>query len=108
MARWVRWVFEAQAPADEFQRHLERGLTLRGVRVEPAEHFDFVARALGARAFVEIGWAPQGLEVRAKLRAGFFASPKGLERLLLEAGREAQARLLPGGPPGRLLRDPTA
>jgi hypothetical protein len=108
VARWVRWVFEARAPADEFQRLLERGLTLRGVAVEPAEHFHFVARALGARAYVEVAWADEGLELRAKLKAGFFASPKGLERLLLEAGREAQARLMPNGPPARLSRDPTA
>jgi hypothetical protein len=107
VARWVRWVFEAQAPADEFQRLLEQGLTLRGVAVEPAEHFHFVARALGARAYVELAWAEQGLELRAKIRAGLFASPKGLERLLLEAGRDAQARLLPNGPPGRLARDPS-
>lgn len=107
MALRVRWVFEAQAPADEFQRALERALVLRGVRVEPAEHFDFVAQAMGARAFVEIGWAERGLELRAKLKGGLFASPKGLEKLLLEAGREAQARLLPGGAPTRLPLDPT-
>jgi hypothetical protein len=95
VARWVRWVFEAQAPADEFQRILERGLVLRGVAVEPADHFAFVARAMGARAFVELAWAERGIELRAKLKSGVFASPKGLERLLLEAGREAQARLLP-------------
>lgn len=102
MARWVRWVFEVQAPTDEFQRHFERGLTVRGVRVEPAQHFDFAASALGSRAFVQLAWADAGLEVTAKLKSGLFASPKGLERLLLEAGREAQARLLPGGPPARL------
>jgi hypothetical protein len=99
-------VFEVQAPTDEFQRHLERGLTLRGVRIEPAEHFDFIARAMGARAFVHLAWAPEGLEVSAKLKGGLFASPRGLERLLLESGREAQARLLPGGPPGRLSEAP--
>lgn len=102
MTRWVRWVFEAQAPADEFQRLLERALTIRGVVVEPAEHFDLVARALGARAYVELAWAERGIELRAKLKAGLFSSPKGLERLLLEAGRDAQARLLPAP------RDPTA
>jgi hypothetical protein len=105
VTRWRRWVFEVQAPADEFQRHLERALKLRGVDVEPAEHFALIARALGARAYVHVAWAAEGLEVSAKLKAGLFASPKGLERLLLEAGREAQARLLPGGPPGRLPRD---
>jgi len=95
VARWCRWVFEVQAPTDEFQRHLERGLALRGVSVQPAEHFDFVARALGARAYVELSWADDGLALTAKLKSGLFASPKGLERLLLEAGREAQARLTP-------------
>ena len=105
MTLWRRWVFAVQAPSDEFQRHFERGLTLRGVHVEPADHFAFMARALGARAFVGIAWAAEGLEVTVKLKGGLFASPKGLERLLLESGRDAQARLLPGGPPGRLQGD---
>lgn len=99
MARWCRWVFEVQAPTDEFQRHLERGLALRGVAVHPAEHYDLVARALGARAFVELSWAEDGLALTAKLKSGLFASPEGLERLLLEAGREAQARLMPKAEP---------
>lgn len=100
MSRWRRWVFELSAPADEFVRLWEQGLTLRGVRVEPATHFDFVARAFGARAYVKVAWDEGGVAARAKLKAGLFSSPEGLERLLLDAGRDAQARLTwEGGPP---------
>lgn len=93
MARWRRWVFELRAPADEFLRLLERSLVVRGVRVEPAARFDLQARAFGARAWVKVEWADAGLAVTAKIKSGLFASPAGMERLLLEAGREAQAKL---------------
>lgn len=86
-------MFELRAPADEFQRLLERALVVRGVRVEPASRFDFQARAFGARAWVKVEWADQGLAVVAKVKSGVFASPAGLERILLDAGREAQAKL---------------
>lgn len=95
--RWRRWVFELSVPADEFLRALQRGLVLRGVQVEPAVHFDFQARAFGARAFVKVGWADEGLQVDAKVKGGLFSSPKALETLLLEAGREAHARLASSG-----------
>lgn len=93
VTRWRRWVFEIRAPADEFLALLQRGLTLRGVVLEPAEHFDLVARAFGARAYVKVAWTDTGLDVTAKMKSGLFASPEALERLLLEAGREAQSRL---------------
>lgn len=93
MARWQKWVFEVRAPADEFVALLQRGLVLRGVTIESAESFDFIARALGARAFVKVDWSEAGLAVTTKTKAGIFASPAGLERLVLEAGREAQAKL---------------
>ena len=101
MARWRRWVFELRAPADEFQRLLERGLVLRGVRVEPASRFDFQARISGVRAWVKVEWEDTGLAVTAKLKPGLFRSPDALERLLLEAGREAQTKLTfeTGAPP---------
>lgn len=72
---------------------LERSLTLRGVHVSPAEHFDLLARAFGARAYLKVAWAETGLEVVVKLKGGVFSSPAALERLLLDAGRDAQARL---------------
>jgi len=93
MTRWRRWVFEIQAPSDEFLALMQGALTVRGVHVDPAEHFDFVARAFGVRGYVKATWAESGLEVLAKLKGGLFASPAGMEKVLLEAGREAQAKL---------------
>lgn len=93
MTRWRRWVFEIRAPADEFLSLLERALVVRGVQVDPAEHFDLVVRAFGVRGYVKIAWAADGIELIAKIKGGIFASPAGMERMLLEAGREAQAKL---------------
>jgi len=93
VGRWRRWVFEIRAPADEFVAHLQQALALRGVDVVPGEHFDLVASAFGARAFLKTRWLDQGLEVEAKIKAGLFSSAPALERVLLEAGREAQAKL---------------
>lgn len=90
---WRRWVFEIRAPGDEFLALLSRALDARGVHVEPGEHFDLVARAFGARAFLKAQWVDGGLELRAKIKSGLFSSAPALERALLEAGREAQATL---------------
>lgn len=95
VARWRRWEFELRAPADEFRRHFERGLLVRGVRLEPARHFDLVARAFGSRAYVKFEWAETGLAATVKFKSGLFGSPAALERMLLESGREAQAKLFP-------------
>ena len=92
MARWRRWVFEVSAPLDEFARHLRRGLAQRGVEVRDGDRFDLVAAALGSRAFVKLAWAEGGIEALVKVKSGLFGSPAGLERLVLEAGREAQVR----------------
>lgn len=93
MTTWRRWVFEIRAPGDEFLALLQRGLVMRGVQVEPGEHFDLVVRAFGARAFLKVQWVDGGLEVRAKLKSGLFSSVPALEKILLEAGRDAQAKL---------------
>lgn len=93
MTTWRRWVFEIHAPADEFTEQLSHALALRGVRVDPGEHFDLVVRAFGARAFLQAAWVDEGLELRAKIKAGLFSSVAALERTLLDAGREAQAKL---------------
>jgi hypothetical protein len=98
VARWRRWVFEVQAPLDEFARHFERALAARAVEVGKGDRFDLVARAFGSRAFVKLGWADEGVEMVVKVKSGLFASPEGLERVVLEAGREAQARLTGSAP----------
>jgi hypothetical protein len=94
VARWLRWVFEVSAPLDAFARDLERSLLARGVDVREGTHFDLVARAFGCRAFAKLSWAEAGIEVVVKVKGGLFASPPAMERVLLEAGREAQARLV--------------
>lgn len=101
VARWHRWVFEANAPLDAFARLLRSGLEARGARVQVGEHFDVIAEAFGSRAFVKLLWADDGIEATVKVKSGLFSSPAGLERLVLEAGREAQARLgaREAGPP---------
>ncbi|HEX2022838.1 MAG TPA: hypothetical protein VHH36_08985 [Candidatus Thermoplasmatota archaeon] len=98
MARWHRWTFEVSAPADDFVRGVQRALAVRGVHVEPAARFDFAARAFGARAYAHVAWVDQGLEMTLKVKGGLFSAPVALERLVLEASQEAQARLafLPG------------
>jgi len=93
MVRWRRWVFELRQPLDVFQAAWERALATRGVTVTPGEHFDWVIQAFGARAFVRLEWADEGLAAVVKIKAGVFAAPVALEHLLLDAGREAQARL---------------
>lgn len=72
---------------------------MRGVHVDDAKHFDLVARAFGARAYVSIAWADEGLVLTAKLKSGFFGTPAALERLLLESAHEAEARLAVGAKP---------
>ncbi|HUR68940.1 MAG TPA: hypothetical protein VM370_06805 [Candidatus Thermoplasmatota archaeon] len=93
MTRWRRWIFEIRAPSDEFLAIMQRALETRGIAIEEAEHFDFTARGFGTRGYVKATWTDAGLEIRAKLKSGFFASPAALEKLLLDAGREAQATL---------------
>lgn len=95
MAVWRSWVFEARAPLDEFARAFRKSLGDRGAAVDDARRFDFVARAFGCRAFVKLQWAEGGIEAVIKIKSSLFASPRAAERLLLEAGREAQARVAP-------------
>lgn len=93
MARWRRWSFRSQGPSDDFLRHLQRGLVVRGVHVHEAEHFDLEAKAFGARAYLTLSWDDQGVVLTAKFKTGFFGTPAALEKLLLESAREAEARV---------------
>lgn len=86
-----RWVFEVDAPRDEFTRRLRRKLVLKGVHVADANLFDFVAEAWGARGFVKLANDDQGIAAFVKLKAGVFGSTAALEDAILAAGREASA-----------------
>lgn len=95
MTVWRRWVFEAQAPLDEFARAYRVALESRGLEVADARRFDLVASGLGCRAFVKFAWADAGIEATIKVRSSLFSSVPGMERALLDAGREAQSRVAP-------------
>ncbi len=91
MPQYRQWVFECDAPRDEFSRRMRRALAARGVFVRPARVFDFGAEAWGARAFVRLAHEDRGIEAVVKLKSGLFGSPSALEEAVLSAGREAQA-----------------
>lgn len=91
MPTYRRWIFEVDAPRDEFARHMKRALANRGVLVRPARVFDFGAEAWGARGFVKLAHHDRGIEAFVKLKSGVFGSATALEEALLAAGREAQA-----------------
>lgn len=95
MARWHRWEFALQAPLDDFLALLERNLVARGASVEPAKHFDLLARGFGARAYVSLAWTDAGVAMVVKIKSGLFGSPAAMERVLRESGDEAEARLRP-------------
>jgi len=92
MLAYRRWVFECDAPRDEFMRQMKRALVLEGVDVREAKFFDFGAEAWGARAFVKLAHDERGIEAVVKLKSGLFGSPSALEEAILAAGRAAQAR----------------
>ncbi|MHB8604312.1 MAG: hypothetical protein ACYDCK_03570 [Thermoplasmatota archaeon] len=87
------WVFECDAPRDEFTRALRRSLILAGVAVDDASHYDFAASAWGARAFVRVEHEARGLKTVARVKGGFFAGTSALEEAILEAGRRAASDL---------------
>ncbi len=96
MARWHKWDFVVQAPSDEFVRLLQRALVVRSVHVDTAKAFDFQARGFGSRIYVSVAWTDTGVALTAKVKSGLFGSPLALERVFLEAAREAEARLAAG------------
>jgi hypothetical protein len=98
VARWHRWEFAVQAPLDDFLALVQRGLVVRGVHVEEAKRFDFLARGFGTRAYVAMEWTDAGIAVLVKVKSGLFGSPAAMERLLRESAEEAEARLRPGAP----------
>lgn len=92
MALYREWVFETRATDDAFRRALEAACRARGLDVGPAKVYDFSVRGDGARAFVRLAYHERGIRLEAKVK-GFFGRPRELAELLLDAGREAQAKL---------------
>lgn len=88
-----RWVFEVNAPADDFSRALKAVLAKRGLALGPAKVFDFSVRGYGARGYVKIVNHERGLEAQVKVK-GLFGDVPALEAAILESGRAAQAGLV--------------
>lgn len=94
MARYQRWIFEANATKDAFVRHMTVALTARGFAVGPGRVFDVAVTGSGARGWVKVFHHPQGLDVVLKQKGARGVT--ALETAVLEAGREAQAKILKG------------
>jgi len=96
LARYRRWVFEANATKDDFLRHLVRALGRRDVQVGAAKVFDVSVQGHGARGWIKVLHHPQGIDVILKEKGALAGH--GLADAVLEAGREAQSRILFGEP----------
>lgn len=86
----AQWVFDCDAPLDEFQRRMREALQRRGWGTGPAQVYDFACWRLGARAYVKLAHHDWGVLVAVKVKTGWFASPGPAQRELWEAAREAQ------------------
>lgn len=99
----VEWVFDCDAPLDEFQQRMREALMKRGWIVSTAQVHDFAAARAGQRAYVKLTYHDWGVQVRAKLKPGWFGSDAQLQQVVWAAGREAQLGVLgwkPPTPPG--------
>jgi hypothetical protein len=105
-----RWVFECTAPVDEFGSALRHALTARGVVLGRARAYDASVRQTGARGWFRVETDGRGVALVVKVRGGLFGgeTPGGrrLAAAILDAGREAQKRMLWG--PGGREREPAA
>lgn len=93
-------MFEANATREEFLKHLARALARRGFSVGGAKAFDLAVHGGGGRGWIKVLHHPQGLDVVLKEKGTLFGPTGAVEAAVLEAGREAQARILYGDPPG--------
>ncbi|HWG91778.1 MAG TPA: hypothetical protein VNZ52_13090 [Candidatus Thermoplasmatota archaeon] len=88
-----RWVFEVNAPGDEFCHHMKEALQRKGLLVGEAKVYDFSVRGFGARGYVKLTHHERGIEAQVKVK-GVFGDVPALEAALLDAGRHAQTELL--------------
>lgn len=86
----AQWVFDCDAPLDEFGRRMRAALERRGWVLGPAQLHDFACARGGQRAWVKLVYHDWGVQVNAKMKHGLFASPGPMQKELWEAAREAQ------------------
>lgn len=93
MARQKHWVFESEAPLEEFGKRLKMVLRGRGHGIDDARVFDFAAEVEGAKAFVALAYHHRGIEVTVKVKAGLFSDEDPAFREVFEAVRRTQVEL---------------
>jgi hypothetical protein len=86
----AEWVFDCDAPLDDFGRRMRAALEARGWHLGPATVHDFTAARAGQRAYVKLVSHDWGVQVQAKLKAGWFGTTGAMQRALWESAREAQ------------------
>jgi hypothetical protein len=91
--RYAQWVFDCDAPLDEFARRMRASLERRGFATGPAQVHDFSVARGGARAYVKLVYHDWGIQVVAKLKTGWFGNGAVLERAIWESAREAQLQV---------------
>lgn len=102
MASYRDWVFETDAPREAFLRELRRALVLQDAAVAEARVHDLRFRGRGGRAYLRATYEERGIRVEAKLKpTPLLGSDETLARTILDAGRQAQVRLLPHPEEGR-------
>lgn len=84
------WVFDCDAPLDEFQRRMRAALERNGWVTGPAQVYDFWCARAGARAFVKLAHHDWGVQVAVKVKPGALVGPERFQRDLWEAAREVQ------------------
>ena len=103
MVHHAAWVFDCDAPLDEFQRRMRDALAAQGWAVGPAQVYDLACARRGTRAFVKLAPHDWGVQVVVKVKPGWFGDAAEALRLLWTAGREAQMGVLGQGGPGATL-----
>lgn len=90
----AQWVFDSDAPLDEFQRRMQAALERRGWSLGPAQVYDFAASRPGVRALVKLAHHDWGVLVVAKVKHGWLSNGQRAQRAIWEAAREAQVQAL--------------
>lgn len=89
----AQWVFDCDAPLDQFQERMQQALQVGGWAPRGAKFHDFGAAKNGTRCYVKLAFTDRGVLVAAKVKPALFASSEGPMREVWDAAREAQLAL---------------
>jgi hypothetical protein len=94
----AQWVFDCDAPLDQFQQRMQQALKAKGWIERPTKHYDVAFARGGTRCYVRLVFTDQGVLVVAKVKPVLFASAEGPMRELWDAARQAQVESTPAAP----------